>query len=317
MDIVGKRRIYLSFSGALAAISIIFLLAQNLGLNFGGLNLGIDFISGTAVTYSFESTDDPGPDALRDALGTAGHDEAVVQSLGESRYFVRMTDLGSDGINAVNASLEDSFGSDFSMLDTTTVGRSVADDTIRNAFTAVLVAAVFVMLYIIYAFRSVPYSYRYAIAAVIALMHDVLLVFGLFSVLGILINAEVNAIFIVGILTVIGYSVNDTIVVFDRIRENVRLTPGRAFRSTVNLSIRETFTRSLATSVTTMTVILAMLLFGGSSLRDFLIVLLAGVVVGTYSSIFIAAQILVAWDSAGGLGQFVPRRFRRGSVEAA
>jgi preprotein translocase subunit SecF len=121
-------------------------------------------------------------------------------------------------------------------------------------------------------------------------------VLGVFTLLGIAINAEVNAIFIVGILTVIGYSVNDTIVIFDRIRENVTLAPSREFRSTVNLSITESVTRSLGTSLTTMTVILAMLLFGGASLRDFLIVLLSGVIVGTYSSIFIAAQVLVLWE---------------------
>jgi len=180
----------------------------------------------------------------------------------------------------------------------------VAEDTVRNAITAVIVAAVFVMLYIMYAFRSVPYSYKYAFAAIVALAHDVVIVLGAFAVLGIAINAEVNAIFIVGILTVIGYSVNDTIVIFDRIRENVNLAPGRDFRSTVNLSINESITRSLGTSITTMTVILAMLLFGGASLRDFLIVLLAGVLIGTYSSIFIAAQVLVLWERRG----FLPWR---------
>jgi preprotein translocase subunit SecF len=152
------------------------------------------------------------------------------------------------------------------------------------------------MVYIMYAFRSVPSSYKYAFAAVVALVHDVVIVLGVFAVLGFAINAEVNAIFIVGILTVIGYSVNDTIVIFDRIRENVTLAPGREFRSTVNISINESVTRSLGTSITTVTVILAMLLFGGVSLRDFLIVLLLGVLVGTYSSMFVAAQVLVLWE---------------------
>ena len=160
------------------------------------------------------------------------------------------------------------------------------------------------MLYIMYAFRSVPNSYKYAFAAIVALAHDVLIVLGAFTVLGIAINAEVNAIFIVGILTVIGYSVNDTIVIFDRIRENVTLAPGRDFKATVNLSINESITRSVGTSLTTMTVILAILLFGGASLRDFMIVLLAGVIVGTYSSIFVAAQILVLWDGR----RFLPWR---------
>ena len=135
---------------------------------------------------------------------------------------------------------------------------------------------------------------------------------GIFAVLGVALNAQVNAIFIVGILTVIGYSVNDTIVIFDRVRENVLLVPSRDFRMTVNASIRESIIRSLGTSITTATVIMAMLLFGGQSLRDFLIVLLLGVIVGTYSSIFIAAQVLVSWDE-GALQRITSRlpRLRR------
>ena len=135
-----------------------------------------------------------------------------------------------------------------------------------------------------------------AIAAIIALGHDVFIVVGLFSILGQVIDAEVNAIFIVGILTVIGYSVHDTIVIFDRIRENVSLAPSRPFSASVNISINESFARSLSTSITTALTIVALLLFGGETLRDFLIVLLSGVIVGTYSSMFLAAQILVAWE---------------------
>ena len=184
-------------------------------------------------------------------------------------------------------------------MDTTSVGKSVADDTVRNAFIAVLVASAFVMVYIMYAFRTVPQSYKYAISAIIALTHDVLIVLGLFTIIGIVFGSEINAIFIVGILTIIGYSVNDTIVIFDRVRENVILSPNRSFRLNVNVSINESIVRSLATSITTLTVILSMLFFGGNSLRDFLLVLLLGVIIGTYSSIFIASQVLVLWESRG------------------
>jgi preprotein translocase subunit SecF len=138
-------------------------------------------------------------------------------------------------------------------------------------------------------------------------------------VAGQLIGAEVNAIFIVAILTVVGYSVNDTIVIFDRVRENALLTPNRSMRSTVNLALNETMTRSLATSFTTGLVVLAMLLFGGETLRDFLIVLLTAVVVGTYSSIFVAAPLLVWWEE-GTLGRFLGfpfRVFRRRQIEPA
>jgi preprotein translocase subunit SecF len=288
MDIVGKRRFFLSISVVLVVLSAVI-------MGTTGLNLGIDFTSGTTVTFQFQGGD-PGSADVTDALTRSGHPEAIVQALGENQYFIRTDDLGNDGLIEVREEIENLQPEAVLVLDTSTVGSSVAEDTVQNAITAVIVAAVFVMLYIMYAFRSVPNSYKYAFAAVVALGHDVLIVLGAFAVLGIAINAEVNAIFIVGILTVIGYSVNDTIVIFDRIRENVTLAPGRDFRSTVNLSINESITRSLGTSITTTTVILAMLLFGGASLRDFLIVLLAGVLVGTYSSIFIAAQVLVLWE---------------------
>ena len=304
MDFVALRKIFLPISVVLAVVSVVLLFAP-------GLNLGIDFVSGTSTTYDFAG-DDPGSDAVNDALVASGHPEAIVQNLGEGQYLVRTNDLGNEGKNAIDAELTLLTGAEPTTLETVTVGASVAEGTVRNAITAVVVAAVFVMVYIMYAFKTVPGSYRYAISAVIALLHDVLIVLGLFAVLGVVLSVQVNAIFIVGILTVIGYSVNDTIVIFDRVRENVLLVPSRDFRVTINASIRESIIRSLGTSLTTATVIIAMLLFGGQSLRDFLIVLLLGVIIGTYSSIFVAAQVLVSWDE-GALGRFtrILPRFRR------
>ncbi|MXZ03884.1 MAG: protein translocase subunit SecF [Chloroflexi bacterium] len=304
MDFVALRKIFLPISATIAVVSVVLLFAP-------GLNLGIDFVSGTSSTYDF-GANDPGTDAVNEALIASGHPEAIVQDLGEGQYFVRTNDLGNEGKNVVDAELTRITGDTPITLETATVGSSVAEGTVRNAIIAVAVAALFVMLYIMYAFRTVPGSYRYAVSAVIALVHDVLIVLGIFAVLGVALNAQVNAIFIVGILTVIGYSVNDTIVIFDRVRENVLLVPSRDFRMTVNASIRESIIRSLGTSITTATVIMAMLLFGGQSLRDFLIVLLLGVIVGTYSSIFIAAQVLVSWDE-GALQRVTSRlpRLRR------
>ncbi len=304
MDFVALRKIFLPISATIAVVSVVLLFAP-------GLNLGIDFVSGTSSTYDF-GANDPGTDAVNEALIASGHPEAIVQDLGEGQYFVRTNDLGNEGKNVVDAGLTKITGDTPITLETATVGSSVAEGTVRNAIIAVAVAALFVMLYIMYAFRTVPGSYRYAVSAVIALVHDVLIVLGIFAVLGVALNAQVNAIFIVGILTVIGYSVNDTIVIFDRVRENVLLVPSRDFRMTVNASIRESIIRSLGTSITTATVIMAMLLFGGQSLRDFLIVLLLGVIVGTYSSIFIAAQVLVSWDE-GALQRITSRlpRLRR------
>ena len=287
MDIVGKRRIFLTISMVLVALSVVV-------LGTSGLNLGIDFTSGSTVTYQFTDGNTSAAE-VTDALSDSGHPDSIVQALGDNQFFIRTDDLGVTGLDDVNTEVL-KLDQGAHVLDNSTVGASVAEDTVQNAITAVVIAAIFVMIYIMYAFRSVPSSYKYAFAAVVALVHDVVIVLGVFAVLGLAISAEVNAIFIVGILTVIGYSVNDTIVIFDRIRENVTLAPGREFRSTVNISINESITRSLGTSITTVTVILAMLLFGGASLRDFLIVLLLGVLVGTYSSMFVAAQVLVLWE---------------------
>ena len=307
MDFVALRKIFLPISAIIAVVSVALLFVP-------GLNLGIDFVSGTSTTYDFGSAD-PGSASVNDALVAAGHPEAIVQNLGNGQYYVRTNDLGNEGKNVIDAELTTLTGQEPITLETVTVGSSVAEGTVRNAITAVVVAAIFVMLYIMYAFRTVPGSYRYAISAVIALIHDVLIVLGIFAILGVLINVQVNAIFIVGILTVIGYSVNDTIVIFDRVRENVILVPSRDFRLTINASIRESIIRSLGTSITTATVIMAMLLFGGQSLRDFLIVLLLGVIIGTYSSIFIAAQVLVSWDEGAlrRFTRFIPRLRRRTS----
>ncbi len=304
MDFVALRKIFLPVSATIAVLSVVLIFVP-------GLNLGIDFVSGTSSTYDFGGND-PGTDTVNDALVASGHPEAIVQDLGEGQYFVRTNDLGNEGKDVIDAELTKLTGDTPTTLETATVGSSVADGTVRNAIIAVAVAALFVMLYIMYAFRTVPGSYRYAVSAVVALIHDVLIVLGVFAVLGVVFNTQVNAIFIVGILTVIGYSVNDTIVIFDRVRENVLLVPSRDFRLTVNASIRESVIRSLGTSITTATVIMAMLLFGGQSLRDFLIVLLLGVIVGTYSSIFIAAQVLVSWDE-GAVHRFTRRlpRLRR------
>jgi len=289
VDVVGRKHWFLSLSAVLVIIGIIFISIPP------RLNLGIDFTSGTS--FDLEFTDDVATEDVRAALSAAGHGDAIIQKAGDREFFIRTRDLGQSGIEEIQAEINTSISLDYRIPSVTSVGQSVADDTVRNAIIAVIVAALFVVLYVMYAFRTVPRSYRYAIAAIIALGHDVFIVLGLFSILGHVIDAEVNAIFIVGILTVIGYSVHDTIVIFDRIRENVSLAPSRPFSASVNISINESFARSLSTSITTALTILALLLFGGETLRDFLIVLLSGVIVGTYSSIFLAAQILVAWEN--------------------
>ncbi|MFA7296514.1 MAG: protein translocase subunit SecF [Dehalococcoidia bacterium] len=195
----------------------------------------------------------------------------------------------------VEAALTQRFGA-FDVLEASTIAPVVSQAAVRNATAAVVIAAVFIMGYIAFAFSSVPRPVRYGVCAIVATLHDVIIVLGVFSLLGKLFGVEVNLMFITGLLTVIGFSVHDTIVVFDRIRENVRLAPGARLADNVNAALVQTLGRSLNTSTTVLLTILAMLLLGGETIRAFLLVLLVGIVSGTYSSIGVAAQLLVAWD---------------------
>ncbi len=287
MNLLSKR-IYLFYFSIVAIIISAFLLF------IPGLPLGIDFTSGSTITYRWTDKN-PTQDQIAESIKNAGFDTSIIQSMGNKEFFIRTTDVGATGKENIDVELKNIIGEAPVTLDVNTVGSSVADNTIRNSIIAVFVASLFVMLYIIYAFRNVEQSYIYAIAAILTLIHDVIVVMGLFILISIFIGSVVNSIFIVGILTVIGYSVNDTIVIFDRIRENLIVNKSMEFMNVVNQSVRESITRSLGTSITTSIVIMSMLLFGGQSLRDFLLVLLLGVIIGTYSSIFVASNLLLSW----------------------
>ena len=184
----------------------------------------------------------------------------------------------------------------------------MASETVVNAIYAVIAAAVGIFIYVWWAFRNVPSPFRYGAAAIVALLHDTIIVIGMFAILGVLLEIEVGTMFLIALLTVIGYSVNDTIVVFDRIRENVTIHPNRELSEVVNLSISETIGRSLNTSLTLLVTLLALYLFGGTTIREFLLVLLVGVVAGTYSSIAVASQVLISWEYGD-----IPWLFGRGS----
>jgi preprotein translocase SecF subunit len=190
-------------------------------------------------------------------------------------------------------------------LSTALVSGSVASETTRNSVFAVLAASVLIVLYISFAFRKVDRPWRYGTSAIIALLHDVLVVLGVFSILGWLIGFQIDALFITALLTVVGFSVHDTIVVFDRIRENMQRRTSETFDQVVNASLVQTMARSLNTSLTVIFTLSALTLFGGATIRPFTLALLIGIVSGTYSSIFNASMILVIWDKGElGLGRF-------------
>ncbi len=271
-----------------------------------GLSPGIDFTGGSRLTVQLPDSSEATQESIRSELKSIGYPEATVQNLGnsvineekQSVFFLRTKTLDE----AQKDGLIDSLNSQFAPEKTDTllsfdfVSAVVAQETVINACWAVLAAAIGIFFYIWWAFRKVPKPFRYGLAAIVALLHDTLIVIGIFAILGYFMGTEVNTMFLIALLTVIGYSVNDTIVVFDKIRENVLVYSNRPFEEIVNLSISETIGRSLNTSFTLLVTLLALLLFGGATIREFLYVLIIGVVAGTYSSIAIATQVLVSWD---------------------
>jgi preprotein translocase subunit SecF len=290
------------------------------------LKPGIEFTGGTTFTVRFAQQVDQ--QQLRTALSELGHPEAVVQRTGENRFLVRTRELQGAAQapevgpappserDTIEAGLQQRFG-DFldnngnvsnRFIDFATVSGTVSEEIGRNAGFAVIAASVAILLYISWAFRAVPRPFLFGAAAIAALLHDVVVVVGTFSIFGKVFNIEINTMFLTGLLTVMGFSVHDTIVVFDRIRENLRRVEGANFPECVNISLNQTLARSVNTSFTVVLVLVAMLLMGGVTIRDFLLVLLIGIISGTYSSIFIASQLLVTWEE--GSIQRLFRRFR-------
>jgi preprotein translocase subunit SecF len=317
-DFVGKRRWFFIVSGIIIIIGLISMLYSTIA--FGSpLRQGIEFSSGSMMTVRFEQQVEQA--ALRGEMASLGHDEAVIQRTGEGDFIIRTRGLASEERDPVTGevitpserkhieeALEDRFGP-LTVLDFSSVSPTVSTETRDIAFIAVLVASIGILLYITWAFRKLVKSFRFGICALVALVHDVIVVLGIFSLLGVFFGIEIDAMFITGILTVIGYSVNDTIVIFDRIRENMAKRTGIPLETLVNNSITETMPRSLNTSLTTLFVLLALFLFGGATIHNFILVLLIGVITGTYSSIGIASQLVIVWEHHGLGGLFRP--FRR------
>ncbi len=222
-------------------------------------------------------------------------------------------ELGERGV--IEAELGRRFGQ-FEVLEFASVSAVVSKQAVRNAAAAVVVASLFIMGYIVFAFSSMPHPFRYAMAAIIALLHDVAIVIGAFSLFGKLFGIEINLMFVTGLLTIIGFSVHDTIVIFDRVRENVQRAPTAPLAENVNAALVQTLGRSLNTSITLLFTIMALLWLGGPTIESFLLVLLVGVVAGAYSSIAIAAQVLVAWEE-GDVPRLLARVRRREDAASA
>ena len=294
-DSVGKRLWFFTISGMLILVSAV-------ALGVFGLKPGIDFASGSITTLSFEQEISQGE--LERELASLGY-AGEVERNPQGDFLIRTVQLTT----AEKTKLKENLTARFGTVDEKgfeNVDPVIATETARIAIIAVAVAAVGILLYITWAFHRMPKPFRYGTCAIIALVHDVLVVLGVFSILGALLDWETNLMFITGVLAVIGYSVNNTVVVFDRIRENLHRGISPDFKVVVNNSLVETLSRSFNTSLTTLVMVLALLLFVGVSIQNFAAVLLIGVIAGTYSSLFVAPQLLVTWET-GKWGGFTRR----------
>lgn len=261
-----------------------------------GLKLGIDFTGGALLEYKFEKTVDPVD--LRKQVSSQEIEVGQIIPSSDNVYIIRTKPVEQEKISKLKSFLDEKFGKvDERRVEF--VGPVIGSELRQKALIGVTLASLVIVLYIAFSFRKVPKpqsSWRFGIAAVVALAHDILVVVGVFAILGKFLSIEVDTLFVTALLTVIGFSVHDTIVVFDRIRENLTKHIGKKFIDVANLSVIQTLGRSLNTSLTVVFVLLAMLLFGGETIRWFAVALLVGIISGTYSSIFNATALLVWWE---------------------
>jgi len=290
LDVIGKKNLYF-------ALSLIVVIPGLIALLLFGLNLSIDFTGGSRLTVSFpQKVEKTTSEKIKNILVKENLKVSTVEISGKS-ILIRTSPINQEQ----NTKFISTLSKEFKTAKETqfeTIGPTIGAETTANAIKAVLLASVLIILYITWSFRKVPKpasSLRFGVSAIVALIHDVLVVVGIFAILGHFFGVEIDSLFVTALLTVIGFSVHDTIVVFDRIRENLRKSQG-SFPQIVNDSILQTLDRSLNTSLTVLLVLFALLLFGGETIKWFVVALLIGVTSGTYSSIFNASPILVVWQ---------------------
>ena len=296
IDLIGKMKIAAAASLLVVIISILSLILH------GGPNLGIDFAGGTLVQIKFSQ--ETSADRIRDSLKTIDLGNSVIQRFGyrDNNEFLIKTEKSSSALKGLSNKIEEALNSsysngDFEIRRVEVVGPKVGKDLREKGMLAMLYAVIGILIYVTWRFEL-----RYAVGAVIALLHDVLITVGIFSLLG----KEFTLPIIAALLTIIGYSLNDTIVVFDRIRENIKGIRKQPLKDIVNSSINQVMSRTVLTSFTTLLVVLALFIFGGAVIHDFAFALLIGVLIGTYSSIFIASPTILVWESV------IPSKEKRG-----
>jgi preprotein translocase SecF subunit len=299
-NIVEKRQWYFLLS-ALIIIPGLVAMIYSIVVYGAPVRLGIDFTGGALLEMRFDQPVQPAD--VRQVFAENDFLGSTVQTTSDERtILVRSKPMDPENKNQILDDLAASFGP-VEELRFESVGPAVGAEVTRAAGIAVAVAAFFILAFIIFAFRKVPHAFRYGACAIAAMIHDILVTVGLFALAGLVLNWEADALFLTALLTVIGFSVQDTIVVFDRIRENIPRRRGESFETVVNRSLLETIHRSLATQLNAIFVLVALLLLGGATTKQFVAVLLVGLISGTYSSIFTAVPLLVTWETGKVVGQ--------------
>lgn len=305
-NIIHRRRWWFLLSGLLLVPGIIALVLW-------GLKPGIDFTGGTRMVVSWQETR-PDVTATGDALAGLNYNNIAIQPTPDKGYAFKLPHIDNTARENILATLREKTGAveekSFEAIGPT-IGRELRD----KAYVATILVLLGIVLYIAWAFRSVGAnspvsSWTFGGATIIALVHDILMVVGTFAILGHFLNIEIDALFVTALLTVLGFSVHDTIVVFDRIRERTRHTAEKSFETVVNESINQTLVRSLNTSLTVLIVLVSLLLYGGESIRNFVLALAIGIASGTYSSIFVASPLLVVWERIRAHGGQLPKPLR-------
>lgn len=308
LNIIKNRKYFYTLSAVLIFASILSLIAW-------GINPGIDFTGGSLLEVKFTEVERPINDVLVETLSGFDLGELKVQPAGDTNVIFRFRNVDEATHQDILTALNDSFTEEtiiengVATIDKTkyvyeerfeSVGPIIGQELKEKAWVALLLAIIMIIGYIAYAFRKVSKpvaSWKYGVAAIFALVHDIVIVTGLFSILGHFTGAEVDSLFITALLTILGFSVHDSIVVFDRTRENLGRHYSSDFEEVVNDSVNQTITRSINTSFSTLLVLVILFFFGGASIADFILALIAGVIIGTYSSIFVASPIIVTWHS--------------------
>ncbi len=301
-----KRR-YLFFG-----LSLLVIIPGMLALIFWGFNLAIDFTGGSLLDVHFTSGKSPDSNQILAIYTAHGFGDTQVQTSANGNVIIRSKSMDTTVETQIVSEMEKQFGSSIVVQRFDSVGPAIGKEVTARASDAVGLSALAILAYITFAFRGVPHAFRFGASAIIAMLHDVAVVIGIEAILGHFFHWEVDALFLTALLTVIGFSVHDTIVVFDRIRENSQIYKRLPFETVVNHSIVQTLDRSINTQLTVMFTLFALALFGGVTIRHFVIILLVGVFSGTYSSIFNASPILVVWEN-----QEWRHWFRRAPQEAS